>query len=64
MTNITIPTSPTEDFEPTARESFFVAVCDCDKDSFVRGFGCSHPFHVLPQSVFGGQESALIQSDS
>ena len=48
-----------KDFEPLARESFFVAVCGCcDESSFVTNFGCSHPFHVAPQSVLeaGGEE--------
>jgi hypothetical protein len=40
-----------KDFEPRARESFFVAVCDCDESSFVYDFGCSHPFHVVPLSA-------------
>lgn len=40
-----------KDFEPQARESFFVAVCDCDKSSFVYDFGCSHPYHVAPLSA-------------
>ncbi len=52
-----------KDFEPLARESFFVAVCDCDESSFVTNIGCSHPFHVAPQSVLGAggeeQEEAL-----
>jgi len=39
------------DFEPLARKSFFVAICDCDEGEFVAGFGCIHPFHVLPGSL-------------
>lgn len=43
MSNVTTtPNAPTEDFEPTARESSFVAVCDCDESAFVTRFGCIH----------------------
>lgn len=34
------------------RESFFVAVCDCDASSFIAGFGRVHPYHVAPASTF------------
>ena len=39
------------------RESFFVAVCDCDASSYVPGFGCVHPYHVAPESLFGFDDS-------
>ena len=46
-----ISLNPAADSELLARESFFVAVCDCNEGEFVAGFGCIHPFHVLPGSL-------------
>ncbi len=57
MSNIYIPTAPTEDPEQSAQRSFFVAVCDCDESSFVQGFGCIHTFHVAPIELVTGGES-------
>jgi len=51
MTTVNLVPSTPEDFEPIAQKSFFVAVCDCDESSFIVGFGCIHPYHVVPGSV-------------
>ena len=52
MSNLNL--NPAADFEPLARKSFFVAVCDCGEGEFVASFGCIHPFHVLPGSLIAG----------
>jgi hypothetical protein len=51
MTLVDTPPSSAPEDRELAHESFFVAVCDCDEDSFVQGFGCIHPYHVAPSSV-------------
>lgn len=61
MTLVTPAQSNTPEDREFARESFFVAVCDCDQSSYVQGFGCIHPYHVAPESVLGiGNEDAGV----
>jgi len=51
LINVNHTPRASEDFELIARKSFFVAVCDCDETEFIAGYGCIHPFHVIPGSV-------------
>ncbi|QNE37309.1 hypothetical protein [Leifsonia shinshuensis] len=53
MSITTTATQQPKDFEQRAQESFFVALCDCDESSFVYGYGCIHPFHLVTTSTSG-----------